>query len=521
MKLKSFVEGSWFESSAAGAELTDAVTGETVAEISSDGVDFAAMAEYARHVGGTKLREYTFHQRAEMLGALAKFLNDKKPELYALSTSTGATRTDSWLDIDGGIGTLFVYSSKGRREMPNDHIYIDGPPEVIGKEGTFIGQHIFVPLRGLALHINAFNFPCWGMLEKLGPSLLAGVPAIVKPASSTAYLTAKVFEAIVESNILPEGAVQLICGSTGNLIDHLNCQDVVAFTGSKSTADHLRQHPNIIAQSVRFTAEADSLNASVLGSDAKPGTPEFDLYVKEVVKEMTIKAGQKCTAIRRIIAPENVVGDLIGELSKRLAEIKVGHPGLKDTDMGPLAGLDQREEVRTRIGELSSENEMVFGDLEKFTVTGADKKRGAFLAPILLQSQNPMSDESVHSTEAFGPVSTVVPYSSIDNAVELANRGEGSLVGSIFTHDNEISKHLIQGIAPYHGRVLLMNRDCAKESTGHGSPLPHLVHGGPGRAGGGEELGGIRGVLHYMQRTAIQGSPASIGLVTESNSDPE
>ncbi|MGE4657604.1 MAG: 3,4-dehydroadipyl-CoA semialdehyde dehydrogenase, partial [Gammaproteobacteria bacterium] len=360
------------------------------------------------------------------------------------------------------------------------------------------------------LHINAFNFPCWGMLEKLGPTLLAGVPAIVKPASSTAYLTAKVFEAIIESNILPDGAVQLICGSTGDLMDHLNCQDVVAFTGSKNTADHLRQHRNIIAQSVRFTAETDSLNASILGPDAKPGTPEFDLYVKEIVREMTVKAGQKCTAIRRIIAPESLVVDLADALSARLAKIKLGHPALEETGMGTLASLDQRKEVRMRVEELSAENEIVFGDLEKFEVIGADKERGAFFAPILLQCKNPLSAESVHSIEAFGPVSTIIPYSSIENAVALANRGEGSLVGSVFTYDNETSKHLALGIAPYHGRVLLMNRDCAKESTGHGSPLPHLVHGGPGRAGGGEELGGIRGVLHYMQRIAVQGSPAAV-----------
>ena len=448
-----------------------------------------------------------------MLKELAKYLMEHKKEFYALSTATGATRGDSWVDIDGGISTLFVFSGKGRREMPNDHVYLDGAPEQISKNGTFTAQHIFTPKLGAAIHINAFNFPCWGMLEKLAPTLLAGVPAIVKPASSTAYLTELMVRRIHASGILPEGALQLICGSVGDLFEHLTCQDTIAFTGSKNTAEFLQQHPRVISDSVAFTAETDSLNSSILGPDAVPGTPEFDLYIKEVAREMTSKAGQKCTAIRRVIAPSAIAGDVVKALSKALGDIRIGNPGNKDVDMGALASQGQRDEVRDRVAELSHESKIVYGGKEDFEVIDADAKKGAFFMPTLLHCDKPLSSKSVHSVEAFGPVSTVLPYDNLDEAIELSRLGEGSLAGSIITNDNAIARELVLGTAAYHGRMVVINRHCAGESTGHGSPLPHLIHGGPGRAGGGEEMGGVRGVLHYMQRTAVQGSPETLTAI--------
>ena len=514
MKLQNFASNTWVAGSDDGRQLTSAVDGRSLATISSTGLDFAAMLDYARATGGANLRQYTFHERAMMLKELALYLTENKKEFYELSTETGATKSDSWIDIDGGLGTLFVFSSKGRREMPNDTAYVDGAPEMLSKKGTFVGQHVFTPRHGVAIHINAFNFPCWGMLEKLAPTILAGVPAIVKPASSTAYLTELVFRRIVDSGILPEGSVQLICGGVGDLFDHLNCQDIVAFTGSKSTAEKLQQHPRIVSQSVRFTAETDSLNASILGPDATPGTPEFDLFIKEVTREMTSKAGQKCTAIRRIIAPATNVADVVKALSSALAEIRVGHPGTKDVDMGALASLGQREEVRARVADLSAEAEVVYGNGEGFEVRGADAQKGAFFMPTLLHCERPLAATAVHATEAFGPVSTVLPYANLDEAIELARLGEGSLAGSIITNDNDVARELVLGTAAWHGRMVLINRHCAAESTGHGSPMPHLVHGGPGRAGGGEELGGVRGVLHYMQRTALQGSPETIAAIS-------
>jgi oxepin-CoA hydrolase/3-oxo-5,6-dehydrosuberyl-CoA semialdehyde dehydrogenase len=392
-------------------------------------------------------------------------------------------------------------------------VYLDGPTESLSKEGTFVGQHVFMPRRGVAVHINAFNFPCWGMLEKLAPTLLAGVPAIVKPASSTAYLTELMVRHMVESQILPEGSVQLICGSVGDLFEHLDCQDTVAFTGSKATAERLQQHPRVIAESVRFTAETDSLNASILGPDALPGTVEFDLLVREVTREMTSKAGQKCTAIRRIIAPASVSGDLVKALSSALGEVRVGNPASKETGMGALASLGQRDEVRARVAELAEEAGVVYGNKDEFELLDADAGLGAFFMPTLLHCERPLSARAVHSVEAFGPVSTVLPYESLDEAIELARLGGGSLVGSIVTNDNAVARELVLGTAAWHGRMLIINRHCAAESTGHGSPLPHLIHGGPGRAGGGEELGGIRGVLHYMQRTALQGSPETLAAI--------
>ena len=513
MKLQNYASGAWLEGSDDGRELTSAVDGRPIASISSDGIDFAAMLDHARNTGGPNLRKYTFHERALMLKELAKFLSEHKKEFYALSTETGATRSDSWIDIDGGIATLFVFSSKGRREMPNDNVYLDGPHEALSKNGTFVGQHIYTPRLGAAVLINAFNFPCWGMLEKLAPSIIAGVPVIVKPASSTAYLTELVVRRMMQSGILPAGSVQLICGGVGDLFDHLDCQDTVAFTGSKATAERLQQHPRVIAESVRFTAETDSLNASILGPDATPDTPEFDLFIKEVTREMTSKAGQKCTAIRRIIAPASITADLVRALSTALGKIRVGNPASKEVDMGALASLGQRDEVRERVAELASDAEVVFGNHDDFDVVDASVQKGAFFMPTLLHCERPLSSAAVHSVEAFGPVSTVLPYEDLDEAIELARLGNGSLVGSVITNDDAVARELILGTAPYHGRMLVLNRHCAGESTGHGSPLPHLVHGGPGRAGGGEELGGVRAVLHYMQRTALQGSPETLSRI--------
>lgn len=512
-KLGNFVRDQWVEGNGDGNILTSAVNGDPIAAITSDGLDFGDILHHARATGGANLRKYTFHERSEMLKALAKYLMEHKQEFYSLSTQTGATRADSWVDIEGGISTMFVFSSKGRREMPNDHVFLDGPPEPLSKNGTFVAQHIFTPKLGAAIHINAFNFPCWGMLEKLAPALLAGVPAIVKPASSTAYLTELMVRRIIASGILPDGALQLICGSVGDLFEHLNCQDTIAFTGSKNTAEFLQQHPKVISESVAFTAETDSLNSSILGPDAVPGTPEFDLYIKEVIREMTGKAGQKCTAIRRIIVPATIADAVIEALSKALAKVRIGNPASKDVDMGALASQGQRDEVRDRVRELSSQADIVFGGSDDFDLVDADMEKGAFLMPTLLHCEQPLSSTCVHSVEAFGPVSTVLPYASLDEAIELSLLGEGSLVGSVITNDNNVARELVLGTAAYHGRLIVINRHCAAESTGHGSPLPHLVHGGPGRAGGGEEMGGVRGVLHYMQRSAIQGSPETLTAI--------
>ena len=513
IKLGNLVRDRWVNGDGDGRILTSAVTGEPVAAITSDGLDFKAILDYAKSVGGPNLRKLTFHERSDRLKALAQHLNGIKSEFYALSTQTGATKRDSWPDIDGGISTMFVFSSKGRREMPNDHVYLDGNVEQLSRNGTFVGQHICTPKLGAAIHINAFNFPCWGMLEKLAPTLLAGVPAIVKPASSTAYLTELMVRRIIESEILPKGSLQLICGGVGDLFAHLDCQDTIAFTGSKYTAEMLQQHPRVISESVAFTAETDSLNMSILGPDATPGTPEFELYIKEVRNEMVLKAGQKCTAIRRIIAPSAIAGDVVSALAAVLGAIRIGDPGNRDVDMGALASQGQRDEVRARVADLSAEANIVFGGNDDFDVVGADASRGAFFMPTLLLCDKPLTAAAVHSVEAFGPVSTVLPYDNLEEAIELAKLGQGSLVGSIVTNDNDVARELILGTAAYHGRMLVVNRHCAGESTGHGSPLAHLVHGGPGRAGGGEEMGGIRGVLHYMQRTAVQGSPETLSVI--------
>jgi oxepin-CoA hydrolase/3-oxo-5,6-dehydrosuberyl-CoA semialdehyde dehydrogenase len=513
MKLKSYICGRWHEGTGEGTLLRDATTGAVVAQASTDGVDFRAVLDYARRTGGPALRELTFHQRAALVKQLAKFLTERKDEFYALSYATGATKSDSWIDIDGGIGTLFVFASKGARELPDSRVYVDGAAEALSKSGTFIGQHICTPLEGAAVHINAFNFPMWGMLEKLAPTLLAGVPAIVKPATATAYLTELVVRRIVESGILPEGALQLLCGSAGDLFDHLECQDAVTFTGSASTAASLRRHPNVIARSVRFTAETDSLNSSILGPDAIAGTPELDLFVREVVREMTVKAGQKCTAIRKALVPAAIASDVIEALRTALGKVVVGDPRLEQVRMGPVASLAQRREVREQLGKLEREADVIHGGT-RIELLGADGEKGAFISPTLLYCRDSSAAVAVHEVEAFGPVCTVVPYRDTEDAIALARRGGGSLVSSVFSADDVVAAKLVLGLAPYHGRILVVNRTCAKESTGHGSPLPHLVHGGPGRAGGGEEMGGIRGVMHYMQRTAVQGSPDTIAAVT-------
>ncbi|HMT92488.1 phenylacetic acid degradation bifunctional protein PaaZ [uncultured Thiothrix sp.] len=513
MKLQSYAQGEWYASSTAGALIKHAITGEDFAEISSDGLDFQAMLDYARKVGGSNLRKYTFHQRALMLKALGKYLIERKEQLYTCSKATGATRTDSWIDIEGGISTMLVFASKGRRELPNSNIYLDGAQEQISRHGTFTAQHIYTPITGVAVQINAFNFPCWGMLEKLAPTLLAGVPTIVKPASQTAYVTELVVKMIIESKILPEGVLQLVCGSTGNLLDHLTCQDAVSFTGSAWTGQKLKQHPNVIANSVRFYMEADSLNCSILGSDVQPGTPSFDLYIKEVVREMTVKAGQKCTAIRRSIVPADRLEAVAAALKERLSKIQVGDPDQEGVKMGALAGLEQRSDVRERIAELAKQNEVLFGDMHQVDVLGANNDTGAFLSPMVLACKDARTTNA-HDVEAFGPVTTLIPYSSDEEAVELAALGKGSLVASVATANKEVARKIVVGIAPYHGRVLVLDEKCAKESTGHGSPLAHLIHGGPGRAGGSEEMGGVRGVKHYMQRTAVQGSPDMLTAVT-------
>lgn len=512
MQLKSYVTGEWHAGTGDGELLRDATTGEVVATASSAGIDFGAVLAHARQVGGPTLRRLTFHERAAVLKALAKRLMERKEEFYTLSFATGATRADSWIDIEGGIGTLFAYASRGVRELPNGHVHIDGEPEALSKTGGFSGRHICVPREGAAVHINAFNFPVWGMLEKLAPTLLAGMPAIVKPATATAYLAELVFRRIVESGLLPEGAVQLVCGGVGDLFTHLGGQDVVSFTGSASTAAQLRVHPTVIGNAVRFISETDSINSCILGGDAAPGTPEFDTFIREVAREMTAKAGQKCTAIRKALVPAAQLEPAVAALRAALAKVIVGDPRREEVRMGPLAGLAQRREVLARIAELRREADLVTEAATE--IVGADRERGAFVAPTLLVARRAEGAQRLHSIEAFGPVCTLLPYGTNADAIALANRGEGSLVSSVFTADQALARELALGLAPWHGRLLFVDRDCARESTGHGSPLPGLIHGGPGRAGGSEEMGGLRGVMHYLQRSALQGSPSTLAAIT-------
>ena len=514
MQLESFIQQRWTRAGGGGALLRDATNGEVVAALGTSVIDFAAALEYARSVGGAALRALSFHERAGLLKSLAKALGAIKEELYALSYHTGATRHDAELDIDGGIATLFVYASKGARELPDGRVYIDGATETLSRSGKFLGQHICVPLEGAAVHINAFNFPVWGLLEKLAPTLLAGMPALIKPATSTAYLAELLFRRIIESGLLPAGAVQLVCGSVGDLFDHLQGEDVVAFTGSASTAAVLRRHAAVAERSVRFTAETDSLNSSILGDDVRPGSAEFALFVREVVREMSVKAGQKCTAIRKAIVPAALCADVLEAVRAQLGELVIGDPRLDAVNMGPLASLAQRRDVTAQLARLTADGAAVFGGERALQPAGADAERGAFLAPALLHYRDARAARAVHTVEAFGPVCTVLPYESVDEAIALARRGGGSLVASVFSADEARAARLVLGLAPFHGRILVVNATCAADSTGHGSPLPHLVHGGPGRAGGGEELGGIRGVLHYMQRTAVQGTPDTLTAVT-------
>jgi oxepin-CoA hydrolase/3-oxo-5,6-dehydrosuberyl-CoA semialdehyde dehydrogenase len=516
LKLRSYACGRWFEGHGEGSEVRSAVDGRVVARVSSEGLDFGAMAHFARDTGGANLRALTFHDRAARLKSLGAYLAERKAAFYDLSFDTGATRRDHAFDIDGGIGTLLAYASRAKKELPDERFAIDGDLEALGKRGTFVGRHIMTPLRGVAILIDAYNFPCWGMLEKFAPAFVAGVPCIVKPATATAYVTHAIVTAIVESGILPAGSLQLIVGGTGDLLDHLEGQDVLAFTGSLATSLELRANRVVAERAVRFIAERDSLNAAVLGPDAVPGTPEFDLFVREVVREMTTKAGQKCTAIRRALVPRACYVAAVAALREKLAAVVVGDPRLENVTMGALAGLAQREQVRADVAKLRTEAELLFGDPDRVVVEGASDEAGAFLAPILLGCEQPVDATKIHEVEAFGPVATLMPYDTLEEAIALVRRGGGGLVTSVFTYDPQTANELILGIASYNGRVIAIDRDDAGESTGHGAPLPSLVHGGPGRAGGSEELGGMRAVFHYMQRTAIQGSPARLAALTRS-----
>ncbi|RVT93550.1 phenylacetic acid degradation bifunctional protein PaaZ [Sphingomonas crocodyli] len=514
--LLNYAADTWTEATGDLTDVRSAITGEVVARLGSKGIDFKAMLDHARNVGGPALRAMTFHARARMIKALATAIMARKDELYALSWATGATQGDSWIDIEGGAGTLFTTASKGRRELPDDVILIDGAHEPIGKRGTFIGQHVYTSLHGAAIHINAFNFPVWGMLEKLGPTLLAGVPAIIKPAGSTGYVAEAAFRIMIEAGVLPAGAIQLLLEPTADMFDHLGCQDVVSFTGSAATAIKLQSHPVIQRESVRFVAERDSLNASILGPDATPDSPEFDLFVKEVAREMTVKAGQKCTAIRRAFVPAKLLNAVQAALIVRLSKVVVGNPQVEGVSMGALVSQQQRDDVREKARLVSRQAALVFGDIDHVALTGAKAADGAFMSPLLFRTDDPWGSDLVHDVEAFGPVSTLMPYRDLDDAIALANRGKGSLALSVFTYDPQVARDFVLGAAAFHGRIVFIDRDSAKESTGHGSPLPMLIHGGPGRAGGGEEMGGVRGVKHYMQRSALQGNPRLLsGVVSQ------
>lgn len=511
-QLLNYACGQWIAGADKGQELFNAINGDVVATASSKGLDFAKMCEYARNVGGPKLRKMTFQERGLMLKALAMHLLSKKEDFYKISWATGATRIDSWVDIEGGIGNLFTYASL-RRQFPDETYCYDGDVARLSKNNTFIGHHICVPKEGVAIHINAFNFPVWGMLEKVAVNWLAGVPAIVKPASLTSFLTEAVVKEIIASKIVPEGALQLICGSANGILDHVQSQDVITFTGSASTGKLLKAHPRLLQEAVHFNMEADSLNCCVLGTDVTPAMPEFDIFIKEVAREITTKAGQKCTAVRRIIVPENMVEDVQIALGKRLAQNVIGDPNVEGVRMGSLAGQSQLIEVKEKVELLSKTQKIIIGNFENFEVKGADKTKGAFMPPIIFLNDDPFKNTDCHNIEAFGPVSTVMPYKTIEDAIELSKMGKGSLVSSIVTADNSIARKYTLGAACMHGRILVLNNECVKESTGHGSPMPMLVHGGPGRAGGGEEMGGKRGVFHYLQRTAIQGSPTTISAI--------
>ncbi len=513
-RYQSYALGQWFDGEGVEANLYNAITGDKIGEISSQGLDYSAMLEYGRKTGGRVLRKMTFQERGRMLKALAMHLLANKEKYYQVSAWTGATRVDSWIDIEGGIGNLFANASL-RRQFPDLPYYVDGVAAPLSKNGTFIGHHIMVPKEGVAVHINAFNFPIWGMLEKIAVNFLAGVPAIVKPSGATCYLTEVMVRDIIDAKILPEGALQLICGSARGIIDHVTSEDVVTFTGSASTGLLLKSNPRIAQHNISFNLEADSLNATILGEKAVLGTEEFNLFVKETVKEITVKAGQKCTAVRRIIVPENLVDEVQRAIADRLSTTVVGDPSVEGVRMGALASRSQVESVRASVEQLALSQEIVFGDLDHFDVLGADRQKGAFFSPVLFRNNDPFNKTDVHNIEAFGPVATIMPYKSLDDAIELAKMGKGSLVSSIVTPCNKEAREYVVNAASMHGRILVLNKDCAKESTGHGSPMPLLTHGGPGRAGGGEEMGGKRGVMHYLQRTAIQGHPTTITEITQ------
>ncbi len=513
-KYQNYALGKWVDGEGVETNLFNALTGDKIGEISSVGLDYKAMLEYGRKTGGHTLRKMTFQERGRMLKALALHLMEKKNSYYAVSALTGATKVDSWIDIEGGIGNLFANASL-RRQFPDLPYYVEGSALPLSKNGTFIGHHICVPKEGVAVHINAFNFPIWGMLEKIAVNLMAGVPAIVKPSEYTCFLTEVMVRDIIDSKILPEGSIQLVCGLGRGIIDHVSTQDVVTFTGSAFTGKKLKGLPNILAESVPFNLEADSLNATILGKHAVPGTEEFDLFIKEVTKEITVKTGQKCTAVRRILVPEDLIDDVEKGISARLASTKIGDPSVEGVRMGSLATQTQVERVRENVEILMKSQKIVYGNMDDFEVLGGDKNKGAFFSPILFRNDDPFNKTDVHEIEAFGPVSTIMPYKNLDDAVELAKMGKGSLVCSIVTPDNKEASDFVVGAACMHGRILVLNKDCAKESTGHGSPMPLLTHGGPGRAGGGEEMGGKRGVLHYMQRTSIQGHPSTITQITQ------
>ena len=511
---KNYALGSWIEGEGEGKSLYNAINGKQIGVASSKGLDFSKMMHYARSVGGPALRRMTFQERGLMLKKLALHLHSIKRKFYPVSFQTGATKIDSWIDIEGGIGNLFANASL-RRQFPDLPYHVEGSAAPLSKNGTFIGHHIMVPRKGVAIHINAFNFPIWGMLEKIAVNLMAGVPAIVKPATLTSYLTESMVREIIDAEILPEGSLQLICGSARGILDSITSEDIVTFTGSASTGKMLKSHPKILEEAVPFNMEADSLNCSILAEDAKPGTAEFDIFIKEVLKEMTVKAGQKCTAVRRIIVPEKLVEDVQIALGQKLSKTTIGDPSVEGVRMGSLAGKEQKEEVAEKVQQLSKSQEIIFGSLEDFEVIGANKNKGAFMSPILFLNDDPFNKTDCHEIEAFGPVSTILPYKNISEAIELARMGKGSLVCSIITNDMKIAEQFVLGVASMHGRILVLNEACAKESTGHGSPMPLLTHGGPGRAGGGEEMGGIRGIKHYLQRTAIQGHPTTITALTK------
>lgn len=513
-KLENYITGRWITGDGEGQPLYDAVTGETIAAVSTKGLDFATILQYGRKVGNKNLRKLTFHERGRMLKALAMHLMEHKEKFYKISYSTGATRADSWIDIEGGIGNLFANASL-RRKFPDLPYCTDGDPIALSKGGTFMGHHLLVPKEGVAVHINAYNFPVWGMLEKCAVNWLAGVPAVVKPASISSFLTEAVAKEIIASDILPEGALQLICGDPGDMLDHVVSQDVVTFTGSKTTGLLLKAKKRIQEESVPFNMEADSLNAIVLGADGVPGSPEWDIFVKEIRKEITVKAGQKCTAVRRIFVPENLLEDAYVAIGKALSGTSIGNPLNDKVRMGALAGKMQRDQVKQNVQKLLASAQLVYGSLDSVEVIDADAQKGAFLSPLLLMSEHPFQNEAVHEIEAFGPVSTIMPYRDLDEAIQLAKRGKGSLCCSIVTANDKVATEFVVGAATHHGRILVLNNENAKESTGHGSPLPLLIHGGPGRAGGGEEMGGVRGVKHYMQRVAIQGSPTTITAITQ------